>query len=58
MDYLTFCVLFNYNQRSDMARESFYCFNLCFNVISSQKANIPLLSFLGIKNYAKPEQRG
>jgi hypothetical protein len=53
MDYLTFCTRFDYNQRSDMARESYQCFNLCFKVISAKNINLRLLTFLGIKGYAK-----
>ena len=53
MNYLIFCREFNYDQRSDMARESFDCFKLFYGVITNKKVDSQLLAFLGIKNYAK-----
>lgn len=52
MNFLTFCSDYGYNQRCDMARESYQCFILCFNVIHTKEVNNKLLSFLGIKAYA------
>jgi hypothetical protein len=57
MDYLTFCLTYNYNQRSDSARESYVAFKMFFNTITSQKTNAKLLSFLGLNNYGVAMQR-
>jgi hypothetical protein len=53
MDYLTFCLKFNYNQRDDMARESYQAFISFFNLITSKENNIKLLGFLGLRGYVK-----
>jgi len=50
MNYLTFCKKYNYNQRDDLARESFNAYILNFRFISSCK-NKYLLSFLGLNLY-------
>jgi len=50
MSYLTFCELYNYNQRDDSARESFNAFVLSFKFISMCK-NKKLLSFLSLNLY-------
>lgn len=57
MDYLHFCFCYGYNQRDDMARESFNDFNSFFKVITSKDNNLKLLSFLGLNGYAKHEAK-
>jgi len=52
MTYLTFCKKYNYNQRHDMAVESYDVFNRFFYLISNNKHNSSLLSFVGLKGYA------
>ena len=52
ISFKEFCSLYSYDLRSDMARESYCCFNLCFNVITQKKPNYALLGFLGLKCYA------
>ena len=53
MSYQLFCFCYGYNQRDDMARESYQAFMSFFNVITSKDNNTKLLSFLGLHCYAK-----